>query len=83
MTELSIPSCINAPNHYPDILGMALIQDRIDTEGTICILTQSRHQKVSFRLSWGVRNVDRLYGLTVLGYYARLVPCSESHEIFP
>ena len=64
-------------------LGMTLIQDRIDTEVTICILSQSRHQKVSFRLSWGVRNTDRLYGLTALGHYARLVPCSELHGIFP
>ena len=46
------------PNHYPYILGMALIQDRIDTEVTICILSQSRYQKVSFRLSWGVRNPE-------------------------
>ena len=39
------------PNDYPYILGMALIQDRIDTELTICIPSQSRHQKVLFRLS--------------------------------
>ena len=56
-------------NHYPYILGMALVQDRIDTEVTICILSQSRHQKISFRLSWGVRNRDRLNGLTTLDKY--------------
>ena len=70
------------PNNYPYILEMALIQDRIDTELTICVPSQSRHQKVLFRLSWGVRNTDRLYGLTALGHYARLMPCSESHKIF-
>ena len=59
VTEVSILSCINdllayrdkmraeGPNHYPYIIGMALIQDRIDTEVTICILSQSQYQKGS------------------------------------
>ena len=39
------------PNHFLYILGMALMQNRIDTEVTICILSQSWYLNVSVGVS--------------------------------